>query len=64
MIRLGALQISCNKVSNDIENLFSLGNELIQWSDSKQLFFLNNLYLLTQKSYAFSCAVDDHYFSI
>lgn len=60
---LGAFQISCKKVTDHIKNLISIRNEPIQSSDSAKLLFSEQLIsTVGQNVYAFSCAVDDHYF--
>lgn len=60
---LGAFQISCKQVTDHIKNLISTRKETIQSSDSERLFF-SEQFIPTdgQDVYAFSCAVDDHYF--
>ena len=60
---LGAFQLSCKKVTEHIKKLIETRKEPIQSSDSKQLIF-SEQFLPSDKQfvYAFSCAVDDHYF--
>lgn len=60
---LGAFQISCKKVTDHIKSLIITRKEPIQSSNSAKLHF-SELLISTngQKVYAFSCAVDDHYF--
>ena len=60
---LGAFQISCKQVTDHIKQLIGSRNEPIQSSDSEYLIFSEQL-LNTKEQYvyAFSCAVDDHYF--
>jgi hypothetical protein len=60
---LGAFQISCKKVTDHIKNIIATRREPIQSSDSKKLIFSEQLVSSDgQNVYAFSCAVDDHYF--
>lgn len=60
---LGAFQISCKKVTDHIKNLIATRREPIQSSDSAKLLFSEQLISTDgQNVYAFSCAVDDHYF--
>ena len=60
---LGAFQISCKQVTAHIQQLITSRKEPIQSSDSEYLIFSEQL-INSEKQhvYAFSCAVDDHYF--
>lgn len=60
---LGAFQLSCKEITEHIQLLIATRREPIQSSDSENLFFTEQL-LSSDKQivYAFSCAVDDHYF--
>ena len=60
---LGAFQLSCKKVTEHIKKLIETRNEPIQSYDSEKLIF-SEQFIPSDKQffYAFSCAVDDHYF--
>ena len=60
---LGVFQLSCKKVTKHIKELIETRKEPIQSSDSKHLIF-SEQFIPSDKQlfYAFSCAVDDHYF--
>jgi hypothetical protein len=60
---LGAFQLSCKRVTEHIQNLIATRKEPVQSSDSEQLIF-SEQFIPSEKQivYAFSCAVDDHYF--
>ena len=60
---LGAFQISCKVVTDHIKNLIETRNEPIQSSSAEKLYFSEQFIASdTRNVYAFSCAVDDHYF--
>jgi len=60
---LGAFQLSCKKVTEHITKIIVTRKEPIQSSDSEKLIF-SEQFIPSEKQnfYAFSCAVDDHYF--
>lgn len=60
---LGAFQISCKLVTPHIQKLIQTRREPVQSSDSANLNFSEQLIHSDGRDvYAFSCAVDDHYF--
>jgi hypothetical protein len=60
---LGAFQISCKPITDHIKKLIKTRKEPLQSSDSEKLQFSEQLISQDKMNvYAFSCAVDDHYF--
>ncbi len=60
---VGTFQISCKKINDHLKDLISTRKEPIQSSDSKKLFFSEQLTSTDGYNlFAFSCAIDDHYF--
>lgn len=60
---LGEFQISCKPITEHIKELIKTRDEPLQSSDSEKLEFSEQLISQDKmKVYAFSCAVDDHYF--